>query len=407
MKKQLLIPALFAIITIKSYSQIIFENGYFINETGQKTECLIRNVDWFNNPIDFEYKMAQDAPVQKATIQDVKEFGITGVSKYIRALVNIDRSSNELKLLDYNRNPVFHEELLFLKVLVEGKASLFLYKDGDITKFFYKTTDSEIMQLVYKCYLFDDIVATNNYFRQQLFVDLKCKSISLNDVDDIKYVRGDLVRVFLKYNECENSGFINYESVQKKDLFNLSVRPGINYSRLALSNSLDDFWDFDFGGKFCFRFGVETEFILPVNKNKWSIIIEPTYQNFRLKKEIETITVTGGGFISKINYQSVEVPIGIRHSFFFNEDSKVFANISYLFDISFKSYVEYSRTDNYVLKHMDIKPERNIVLGIGYEYKSRYSIEMRYQTGRQLLHNRKSWDANYKTLSLILGYSLF
>jgi hypothetical protein len=281
MKKQTLFLSLSIIISIKSFSQINFEKGYFINDSNQKIECFIKNIDWKNNPTKFEYKLSQDANALKDSIETVKEFAISGFSKYIRATVKIDRSRNNLNYLTTEKNPIFQEEKLFLKVLLEGNASLFLYEDGNLIRFFYNLNDSGIKQLVYKSYLIDNNVAQNNYFRQQLFIDLKCQSINLNDVEQLNYVKRDLERFFINYNECTSSSNINYElkQKQKKDLFNLSFRPGLNYSSLEIQNiAMYSSPSIVFDNKFSSRFGIEAEFILPFNKNKWGIIIEPTYQ---------------------------------------------------------------------------------------------------------------------------------
>jgi len=40
-----------------TYSQINYEAGYFIDNNGKKTECLIKNVAWKNSPLNFEYKL--------------------------------------------------------------------------------------------------------------------------------------------------------------------------------------------------------------------------------------------------------------------------------------------------------------------------------------------------------------
>ena len=54
MKNLLVISFLFYLTF--SYSQITFEKGYFISNDGIKTECFIKNLDWRNNPTEFEYK---------------------------------------------------------------------------------------------------------------------------------------------------------------------------------------------------------------------------------------------------------------------------------------------------------------------------------------------------------------
>jgi len=222
MKKLISFIASLSIFITYSYSQITFEPGYFINESNQKTECLIKNSDWYNNPTTFEYKLSQNDLIKIATLHTVKEFGINGSAKYISASVKIDRSSNDMDKLTSDKNPEFHEEQLFLKVLIEGKASLFLYKsEGSLTRLFYKINDTELNQLVYKKYLKNSQIAQNDLFKQQLYQDLKGDAIKMDDFENIQYNPRDLKRLFIKYNESINSNFTNYEPTQKKDVFKL------------------------------------------------------------------------------------------------------------------------------------------------------------------------------------------
>ena len=44
--KKLLVVFLIAFNIFNSYSQIKFEKGYFINNYNDKTDCLIKNIDW-------------------------------------------------------------------------------------------------------------------------------------------------------------------------------------------------------------------------------------------------------------------------------------------------------------------------------------------------------------------------
>jgi hypothetical protein len=68
--------------------------------------------------------------------------------------------------------------------------------------------------------------------------------------------------------------------------------------------------------------------------------MEPTYHYFKSETEIPIDKV-------KVNYTSIEIPIGVRHYFFLNENSKVFINGSFIVDISFNSIIEFE--DNPIL----------------------------------------------------------
>ena len=281
MKKQLFTLILILISCINAYSQIIFQEGYFINESNRKIDCLIKDVDWKYNPTEFEYKLLPSNEVQTASIGTVKEFGIKNSSKYIRAKVKIDQSSNLINELSHERDPDFKEELLFLKVLIEGQVFLFQHVRNSSVRFFYKKNDSEISQLIHKEYFINNKISENNSFRQQLFTQLKCEEIGLRDLEHLEYNKKSLERLFIKYNECIGFDYINYKPKQKRDLFNLTFRPRLDYTDLKVQNMISDFKDTDFESTIGVRFGIETEFILPFNKNKWGVIIESTYQNYK------------------------------------------------------------------------------------------------------------------------------
>lgn len=395
------------IIFSESYCQIAFENGYFINESNEKINCLIKNLDWKNNPTEFEYQLSQSDIVQKATIQTVKEFGIDNTSKYIRAKVNIDRSSNQIDKIGPERNPEFQEELLFLKVIIEGKASLLMYTDTDLTRFFYRLGDSEIEQLVYKKYLIDNTISENNSYKQEIFLKLKCESIGLEEIENLEYSTRYLQKLFIKYNECAGLDYINFKPQKKQDFFNLTFRPGINFSSLEIQVASPGSLDAEFGNQIGYRFGVEAEFILPYNKNKWAMIIEPTYQQFKVQNSRETINIPGGVLVAKVNYKSIEIPVGVRHYFYLNEKSKLFANISYVFDFSINSSITFMRNDDIKLSELETKSRGNAALGIGYKFKDRFSLETRYFTSRNILGDYYYWNSDYRTFSIIIGYSIF
>lgn len=384
------------ILYIKTYSQIVFENGYFIKDNNQRVECLIKNIEWQYNPSEFEYKLTETSEIKIASIQSVKEFGIKNVSKYVRATVSIDKSSEDITKLTSNRNPEFQEEILFLKILVEGKATLYIYEERGLKRFFYQTVNSKINQLIHKSFLLDNNqIGYNNQFRQQLRNDLQCQDITFNDINKLKFYKNELVRFFISYNKCQNSSYIVYEVKNRKDNLNLTIRPGLNLSSLEIYNSSITSEHIDFESSIRFRLGVEIELLLPFNKNKWAVIIEPTYQNFKSQK------VYNGQNVD-INYKSIELAFGIRHYFHFNERSKIFINSSFIWDLSTNSTIEYDTG-----RILEISSLNNYAIGLGYKYHSKYSVELRYLTSRNVLEKYSYWDSEYKTIAMILGYSFY
>lgn len=405
MKKQLLILFTF-ISSINFYGQTSFEKGYFINNSEQKIDCLIKNIDWKNNPIEFEYKLSENNEIKIATIETTKEFGIIDKSKYVRFTGEMERSSTSVDEMSYSPNPVFKNEKLFLKVLVEGDANLYQYGDNNLIKFFYKTKFTDIQQLICINYVKNaSQVSKNEQYKKQLWNSLKCQNISTKDIENLEFKNNNLIRLFVNYNSCQNSTFTNFEKKQEKDLFNLTLRPGLNFSSLSIENSGYTSKNIDFDNELNFRFGIEAEIVMPFNNNKWALLIEPTYQYYSSEKSnrlypdssnlLQTQTV-------KAEYQSIEIPIGIRHYIFLNKNSKLFINGSYILDLSLNSKIEFE-----TMKDLEINSKNNIALGMGYNYNKKYSVELRYQTSRELLSDYMYWNSNYNTFSIIFGYTLF
>jgi len=386
-------------ISIHSFSQIKFEKGYFIDSENHKTECLIKDSDWRNNPSKFKYKLGEIDEVKEADISSITEFCIYERAKYVRANVKIDRSGEELSNLSNSRNPEFSEEQLFLKVVEEGPATLYYYRDPKISRLFYKVNDLPLEQLVYKeYYTADGLVATNAMFRQQLFINVNCnKSVSVASIESIRYNEKELAKYFQKYNECTGDT-IPKQVKEKRDLFNLRIIPGLNYSSFSISNYL---YKIDFNKKVTFRIGLQAEFVLPFNKNKWSVIFEPTYQSFNSKGKNKSED------IAKINYAFIEFPVGIRHYFFLNEKLKLFVNGLFItnFTLKLNSSLATGNKPMGYISYMNLDPMDSFGLGAGIENK-RISAEIRYCPHRQLTR-LQPYTSNFSRLSLLIGFKIF
>ncbi|WP_438426473.1 outer membrane beta-barrel protein [Aquimarina macrocephali] len=415
MKKQSLL-LLLMIVSITSYAQIKFEQGYFIDNNGIKTECLIKNVDWHDNPSQIEYKIAEDAEAKMGYIRNIKEFAVSDL-KYVKATVNIDMSSEELNHLSINKNPEFKEVTLFLKHIVKGKANLYQYEEGNLIRYFYQVDDKDIEQLIYKTYRVTQEIVNgvakertnkidkNNRYRQQLWTDVKCNNIKESDAVKTNYKKNSLVKYFIKYNRCKDPNFVNTQKREDRDLFNLNIRPGINFSSLSLLDSYTNlFTKSGFDDQTSLRFGIEAEYILPFNKNKWAVFIEPTYQSYKsdLKDKITTFLGTNTRTYT-IDYKSIEFPIGLRHYMFLNDKSKLFINAAFVMDYELDAtYSVTINDDSTPVTVIDMNTGTNVIAGFGYKYNDRYGIEVRYATNREIGNT-----FNYSSFSVILGYSLF
>lgn len=372
------------------YAQIIFEKGYFITKAGTRTECLIKNLDWRNNPTEFEYRM-EGSETKTMQVLAIREFGVYDQSKYKTVSVNIDRSVFKFDEIS-GKNPVFRRETLALKVLVEGTASLYYYESDALTRFFFAVNDTLVEQLVYKEYLVNaSEIAKNEQFKQQLWTRVNCGNVQEATVKRLRYDKKMLTDYFEKFNQCSG----DRETVQKvkraKSVF-IKLTPGVGLSTLTITNSYDPPFNNEFGNKITYHAGVEMEFILPFNKNKWSLLLEPSYNTFS-GSESKT-----GWWENETENNTFEIALGARHYFFLGQDSKIFL------DGMFICYVPTKETIQYV--NLQAVTNFGGAAGAGYAYK-RASMELRYYINHETLANYSLWSGKQMKTIIVLGYRIF
>ncbi|MEO7176974.1 MAG: hypothetical protein ABIV51_13725 [Saprospiraceae bacterium] len=389
-------------ISIEIQAQIRFENGYYIDNSNATVRGFIKNEDWKNNPNQFQFKSNENASPVTLDISNAKEFGIDGESKYVRSDIQIDRSSDDTDKMSESKQPEWSAERRFLKVILTGKAILYSYDEPSLKRYFFSTQDMPLEQLIFKRYKVDaNNIATNNGFRQQLWVDLRCADTEMKNIEMIHYESRDLIKYFRAYSKCQGQPIAEFDKEPKRDFYNLKVSTGANLANLSFKNNIVEGDNLIFDTSIGVSLGLESEFIFPFNRNKWGLLFDPTFQYVKAQKQ-------RGNTIASISYGSLEFPVGARYYSFLSPKLKLFVDGFYIsnFSLNFKSKVntglKFSGAQTTLL---DIKPRHSFAIGAGLEYKG-MSAEMRYYTNRNLMSDNLYLKNNYTRVALIIGYKL-
>ncbi|QOG03536.1 hypothetical protein [Flavobacterium sp. MDT1-60] len=410
--KKLLLLTLFLYFSAVN-AQISFEKGYFISNNGTKTECFIKNIDWYNNPVDFKYKLSvDDTDIKTETIATAKEFGVENGASFKRATVKIDMSDNRLENISTTKNPVWKEDTLFLKIVTQGQATLYYYVNKDMVRFFYETANVPTEQLVFKEYLLIDdqtnakTTEENNYFKQQLFNNVKNENTSENEIKRLTYKTEPLVKYFLKYNDADAATIEKTINTKNKGIFYLKVSAGASFTSLTVDGAESSgYQNAKYDNKVQPTFGLEAEYIFPFNKNKWSAFMGLFYQKYEDSQDYGVLySVTNSQHVehpSTVKYSGFSLPVGVRHYFFLNQNSKIFINGAYVVTLGGKFTYE----SKYV--NLDGKTQGNFACGIGYNFKNKISTEIRYNAGKNLLNNYMPFSTNFSSVDLLVSYTVF
>jgi hypothetical protein len=400
-KMKIIYSLLILLSSISCLAQIKYEKGYFIDNDDRRIECFILSDSPKDNPTRIKYKISEEDEFLVAQISELKEFGVSK-ARYLRATVQLDKSSQNLKELTISRNPEWVELEIFLKVVVDGKADLFYYSGEELVLFFYRIDNSPIEQLIYKQYLTSNdktnttvtdqqkmtttsflYAAENHTYINQLNTQVTCNKLPLATLKNIKYSGDQLSKYFIKYNKCVEADFISYDDYFKNE-FHLSLKPGMDYSTLKVDSYFGLVEDFP-ERQLSFRVGAEAEFTLPFKKGKWAVLVEPAYQSYNSTSKVQ------------IDYKSIEIALGGRHYFFLGNDSKLFINIAGVIDLPIIYSIKFSNGQTFESKTI----KGNYAVGLGYSYK-KFSVEGRYYSLRTGVDETSLYYIDFKKSSLII-----
>ncbi len=372
--KKLLSTFIFILLSIYyGFSQKNFSKGYFIDNENRKIECFINDLSWKENPTSFEYKALETLEIQQKNISDVKEFGIHDLARYVRTEINIDRSFRDGETEINDRKPNYIGQTVFIEVLIDGPASLYVYKEGKDKWFFFKSgIDNNIEQLIYRKYISkSEDFEEYSLFRQQLKFATDCDNISNDRLEKVQYNETDLGIIFFKYNACKAKRQTSFIGNRDRSLFTFTLRPGLDFNDFSInSNSLNNGYEIRSG----FRLGFELEKLFLIHQKRWAFIMEPAIRHIVFEREGE-----------EKGLRALEVPIGLRHYFRPNANSGIFLDASYVLDFT-------------ILRN-------SVTGGIGYKHRSNISVQFKLAQRKNIERAFGDLEGDINIYTFIIGYS--
>lgn len=192
----------------------VWKKGYLVDDSGKRTECLIKKEDWAFHPTRIVYKLDESSPeIIENNELAFSEIGLYDGVSYKRFTGDIEHSRNQARFYTFDREPKWQRETQLLRLLVKGKANLYVLIDGAMTKYFYETPNVPLVQLLHYSFLRtntygnqgSDMVYEVNRYRDELRKNLVCDALAPADFDRLTYKKQSLVKLFTKYNECSGS----------------------------------------------------------------------------------------------------------------------------------------------------------------------------------------------------------
>jgi hypothetical protein len=268
------------IFTLFAQKNIV--KGYIVTNTGDTLKGTINNKDWLKNPAYILFKSDLNSKIEKRTPLQIKSFSVSDKGDiYESHKVSIDLSPHiEMNIFSLDNTAdmkvVVPDTTLFLSVLVRGNATLYHFFDANAKPHYYysKKGENDINELILQkaTYYKNNVqfIGEDKKYLTQLTVLSDCKE--LQDFSNVSFSSNSLSTVFSKYNQCVGNKSSNIIRSDKSSNF-FFVMAGGSFTNIKFRGIPEI-------EKNVFPIlGIGMDFVLPRNRNKWSLGIETWLQS--------------------------------------------------------------------------------------------------------------------------------
>ena len=391
-------------------AQSEFLPGYFITKDGQKTECEILYLEWDQNPEKIKYKNDQGT-IMDISSEDISEFEIIGVCKYVSRSVKMDISSVDMKNLSTSKAPEWKDVTTMMKVLLEGEITLLSSSLDGFNRLFYENEEGT-NQLIYKKYYVNegDQIATNKNYIGQMNVVLNCQEAK-KWIVNASYNEKSIYKAFKAYYECMDLPYKIYEANEAKPEFQWYVSVGIlnnTFSGEFVGASVAR--NFSSNSELAYSFGFETELPLPVRNNTWRVHASPSFVSRSLSTLTDKVPNSAAeSFDVDIKMNTIEIPIGIRYYVFLGENSSLRFGVAAAVNVVIgESAIYYEKdTNSATASTWEFENYLSFQPSIGFVHKN-LAVDLSHSKANELLSDLNNFImiTNVTTTSIRFAYRL-
>lgn len=389
--------------------------GFIIKLDGDTTYGYINDRNWTRNPSQLAFKPNKTAQTINLTPLAIKGFG-TSEDLYESGIIAIERNpsaSSGINSEDAHFN--LKSDTVFLNVLVDGKKSLYRYRDKNGNNFFFIKRDSLIEYLRYKHYRVQrngkTFIATNQEYLTQLASYLHaCPYDSLQLIrKNVRYDEQSLIKLFTAYyHTCADSE--THSISKQRKIADFGVLAGMTLTSINFSGSHGNSYliDAPFGYSLNGSAGIFLDLLMSRSFKKWSIYNELNVNAYRLNASYRGLNDVD--YQSDLGHTYIKLTNMIRFRQALSRNALLFFNGGITNGVAIHEVntlkLQYTTEPLRERKALDgtRRYEQGLAIGLGGAYK-RISLQLRSErsTGPSAYTNLKSTLTRHY---MLIGYTL-
>ncbi|TKG92449.1 hypothetical protein EYV94_19615 [Puteibacter caeruleilacunae] len=396
-------------IATSTIAQIKFTKGYIIDINNNKYSCFIRNNGNQNSGANYSYKIYEKDTPKDIDMKAVKEFGIDNQLRYVRSLIAIDISSDNIRDEKEIQNSAEIEKgFAFLKEVMRGGTTslLYFFFEGK-GYYFYKQGEADAELLVFKKYNVEkeSRVVTKIIYDQLFQEQLKQKFPCSINTKTVRYNERSLTNYFKTYFNETNKQFQTNRTDDESTSGELRAKLVLTGNKSSYTiNDESRLLSFPFDDQNNMGFGLEVEYLFKFNRNKFGIFAEANYMSYDGTTYATEALESSQASPINIDYKYLEFPIGICYYSHLNakQDANLFVKFGYAPNTVLSSSKLTMWNDN---NEKEMSGSGNMFYGVGFNYR-RFSIEFRQYTDRNITQGVHNYGSDYGNTSLRLSFQL-
>lgn len=286
--KSLAFVFIFLIFSEQISAQSNFLDGYIINAQKDTIRGKIDYKNWERNPSQISFKSEKENNPSTYKSYDITGFYVNN-EFYQTEIVKLEVSSQDLPTMTTSKQSIFSSDTLFLRLLIKGQASLYLYKDEKFRQhFFIKKNEMPIEELVFRKYKDGEniVVTQRKYLNQLSFYFSDCSS-KIKISEKLAYEQEALKSLFNEYNQCKGNSVDSYKAEKEKTSVEISLLAGVSSTKLDwISDEFNNgIVTANFNKSTNFTTGIGFDLVTARSNRRWSIYNEILLKSYKTSGE--------------------------------------------------------------------------------------------------------------------------
>ena len=242
--KTIFFPFLLFIFINTAFGQVNFKKGKIITASGDTINGMIEDQNRLRSPFRISFKADNLEKASYFKPSEIKAAILDSGDYYVSSVIEIDMDYvKSIKLKEsYSNDNVKIVDTVFLRVIIQGKLSLYLFTDDNFKDHFYSTTKTNsYLELIYKRLPVDrnGIVYLKevSLYKSQLTSLMSDCPDALNKISRTEYNEKALFVLFRIFNNCLPGNFISYESRSIPSKSSIYLFTGLDITKLYFIGS--------------------------------------------------------------------------------------------------------------------------------------------------------------------------